>query len=673
MSATEIADAYVALYVRMPGVQKDIERSLGGSEVGRATEKSGRGIGAKLTSAIGGVVKGGLITVGAVAAAGMGAALVKGLGRLGALDEATAKLTGLGHNAVAVDQIMTNALAAVKGTAFGMGEAATTAAGAVAAGIKPGQELEGVLTSVANSAAAAGVGMDEMGSIYNKVASLGKAGNDVLQQVADRGIPIYQTLADQLGVTTEEVFKMASAGQIGFEEFEEAMSSASGTVAEEMGTTLPGASSNFLASLGRIGAGFLGGIYPLIAPLITAITGALGPVEAIAASVGEKFGDFLAPIIESIIDMLEGGFDLSGFLEMAAALSPLGLAFKALQPVIPVVMDAFAQLAPVLGGALMGVLDAILPLISKLSVILGETLAAVLPSLMPLFTTLGTVIEGLVPVFTVLAEYWGDLAEMLMPLLAEVIAALVPIILTLLEALIPLIDPILAMMMPLIDLVKLILPPLIDLFVWLIEYALLPLQLALDAVIPIIVGVVEALSSYLVPIIETVTAVMGGLITFLTGVFSGNWEQAWQGIQDVFSGIWQGIQDIAKGAVNFIIDLINGVIGAINGLAGGLSDATGGAINLSIPTIPCLAEGGILNARPGGHVVRMAEAGHAEAALPLGGPKYVQFTDDIAAKLNSRTPAHDDGPIELGDKTIEKIAHAGVKYQRMHGWSGGDA
>ena len=69
----------------------------------------------------------------------------------------------------------------------------------------------------------------------------------------------------------------------------------------------------------------------------------------------------------------------------------------------------------------------------------------------------------------------------------------------------------------------------------------------------------------------------------------------------------------------------------------------------------------------------MAEAGYAEAALPLGGPKYVQFTDDIAAKLNSRTPTHDGGPIELGDKSIEKIAQAGVKYQRMDSWSRGDA
>src|SRR5699024_9149666 len=128
----------------------------------------------------------------------------------------------------------------------------STAAGAVAAGIKPGQELEGVLKSVANSAAATGTDMAEMGGIFNKVASTGKAQNDVLSAVADRGLPIYQALADQLGVTADEVFKMASAGEIGFDQFEQAMKSAAGTVAEELGGTTMGTLDNLgAAKIGR--------------------------------------------------------------------------------------------------------------------------------------------------------------------------------------------------------------------------------------------------------------------------------------------------------------------------------------------------------------------------------------------------------------------------------------
>ena len=67
-------------------------------------------------------------------------ALFKGGQRLVAIDDATNKLEGLGHSAKEVQRIMDNALASVKGTAFGLDEAATTAAGAVASGIQPGKQ-----------------------------------------------------------------------------------------------------------------------------------------------------------------------------------------------------------------------------------------------------------------------------------------------------------------------------------------------------------------------------------------------------------------------------------------------------------------------------------------------------------------------------------------------------
>src|SRR5690606_34415353 len=134
-----------------------------------------------------------------------------------------------------VDTIMSNALESVRGTSHGLGEAAGVAAQAVAAGIKPGRELEGVLGTVANTASAAGVSMEEMGSVFAKAATQANGvQNDVISQLADRGIPIYQALADQLGVTAGEVFNLASSGKINFEQFAAAATKASGTVAAEM-------------------------------------------------------------------------------------------------------------------------------------------------------------------------------------------------------------------------------------------------------------------------------------------------------------------------------------------------------------------------------------------------------------------------------------------------------
>src|SRR5699024_12863086 len=108
--------------------------------------------------------KAGVAGVGLAAGGALAGSITKGLGRLTGIENAQAKLAGLGNDAKSVDSIMDNALASVTGTSFGRGEAATTAAGAVASGIEPGQELEGVLKSVANSAAATGTDVAELGS-----------------------------------------------------------------------------------------------------------------------------------------------------------------------------------------------------------------------------------------------------------------------------------------------------------------------------------------------------------------------------------------------------------------------------------------------------------------------------------------------------------------------------
>lgn len=643
---TEIADAYIALYAKMPGVKNDITNALGGSEVSGAVEKSGKGMGGKLLGGLSSVVKGGVIAVGATMAAGIGVALVKGFGRLQAIDGADKKLTGLGHSAEAVDQIMQNAMASVRGTAFGLGDASGVAASIVAAGIKPGEELEKVLKSVANSAAAAGTDLGDMGSIYSKVASVGKAQNDVLQQVADRGVPIYQALGTQLGVTTEEVFKMASAGKIGFAEFEQAMTSASGTVAEEMGKTLPGATANFFASLGRIGANLMSGIYPFLGPLVAAVTAALSPLEGRAAEIGQKIADLVGPGLQFITDTLNGGFDLSGFLDILSVLSPLGMAFKVLEPILPMLLDSFMQIAGVVGGAVSEVFQAILPTIIELAGVFSGVLATVLPTLLPVIQQLAgvfgevlvavaplvgelvgallpvvgllvPVIAALLPPFMALISALMPIVQAILPILSTLIQQLAPIFLMLVAAVLPLLTPILSLITPLLDLVMIILPPLVQLIGFLATVIATGLQLALSYLIPMITGVVDAISSFLIPIIDYLVGHFEALTTFLTGVFTGNWEMAWQGVQDIFSNMWQGMQDIGKGAINFIIDLINSAIAGINGLAGGISDLTGGAIDLKIGEIPRLAEGGIVSKRPGGMTAVIGEGRYDEAVVPL--------------------------------------------------------
>lgn len=65
MSATEIANAYVALYTKMPGVEGDIRRSLGGAEA--QFDEAGSAGGRKFSgAAAAAIAAGALVVAGAV-------------------------------------------------------------------------------------------------------------------------------------------------------------------------------------------------------------------------------------------------------------------------------------------------------------------------------------------------------------------------------------------------------------------------------------------------------------------------------------------------------------------------------------------------------------------------------------------------------------------------------
>ena len=95
--------------------------------------------------------------------------------------------------------------------------------------------------------------------------------------------------------------------------------------------------------------------------------------------------------------------------------------------------------------------------------------------------------------------------------------------------------------------------------------------------------------------------------------------RVFQGIGNVAKGALNGILGFIEGYINFLISGINGLLNRINTL---LSAGRTVGINVQVPTIPTLsiprlAEGGIVMPRPGGVLANIAEAGQAEAVIPL--------------------------------------------------------
>ncbi|WP_204981714.1 peptidoglycan DD-metalloendopeptidase family protein [Mammaliicoccus sciuri] len=249
------------------------------------------------------ITKPAMVAGGALA----GITLSKGWSRLVEIDNAKAKLDGLGHSSQNVQKIMDNALESVKGTSFGLGEAATTASSAVAAGIKPGKELTRYLSLTGDAASIAGTSMGEMGSIINKVQTSNKAYNGELQQLSERGIPIYQWIAKEAGVTADEVFNMARDGEVSSKMFLDSIESNIGGAAKKMGEkSFTAGMSNMWAAVGRLGASFLdaggkgGGFFSKMKPLMANLTEGIDGLGGSAEAMGEKFGDAFSKIVDGI-------------------------------------------------------------------------------------------------------------------------------------------------------------------------------------------------------------------------------------------------------------------------------------------------------------------------------------------------------------------------------------
>lgn len=110
--------------------------------------------------------------------------------------------------------------------------------------------------------------------------------------------------------------------------------------------------------------------------------------------------------------------------------------------------------------------------------------------------------------------------------------------------------------------------------------------------------------------------IMGGVLTLALRLRS-----AWDTITGAVSAAWNGLAGIIKGAINLIIGLINGFIGFVNGIQIHIPSFDIGPVQtpafdwwgLGIPTIPYLAEGGIITQPT---LAILGEQG-PEAVIPL--------------------------------------------------------
>ena len=361
-----------------------------------------------------------------------------------------------------------------------------------------------------------------------------------------------------------------------------------GAVAAGLGTLKVGALASKLGFLQMKGGvleaakSFLGFKSNIAASTASALTGG-SSIKTLGTILGGLGGKIL-PIIGilsalSIIFLKLNGEDISGFIE------PFKTAFEDLKPVLA---DAMAQFQT-LGKEM-------LPLIIKaaqdLAPLLGQIVTAVLPVIITLIQNLTPIITQLVKDLLPVAL---DIITTILPILASIISDVLPIATTLLQSLLPIIGQLVNDVLPIfITVIETLLPPIKDLI-----NAVLPVLMSvLQAIMPVVQMLASLFSDVLgaaiegiKPVIEALTGILKGVIDFITGIFTGDWSKAWDGVVSIFKNIIDGIVAIFKFPINLIIDGINRFLSGLNCVK--IPDWVPGigGMGINIPLIPKLEKG----------------------------------------------------------------------------------
>lgn len=287
------------------------------------------------------------------------------------IEQAKFMFKGLG---IDVQAGMDSALDAVRGTAFGLDEAAKAAAQFGASGIAVGKDMTGALRGVAGAAAMTGSSFTEIADIFAGVAGTGKLTNQDLMQFATRGLNAAAALGKQMGKSEAQIHEMATNGEIDFKTFAGAMDEAFGKHSQEANQTYAGALANVHAAMSRLGAAFIApkltqmrDIFNALSPVIDNVTASLKPVidtfTWFGAIGSQKVVEFLNKLDFSKINIAMPNF--------AAAIAN---AFKGVGQIIDTVRSAFRDIFPADSGSVIIKISEAVKSFSERLIMGGETL-----------------------------------------------------------------------------------------------------------------------------------------------------------------------------------------------------------------------------------------------------------------------------------------------------------
>lgn len=298
--------------------------------------------------------------LGAITAVG-GIVGAFGWGRLVSLDSAKAQLEGLGYSAKEVEDISAQVMTAIEGTTMTMGEGVSVAAGALAAGVEEGAELENYIKMVGNAAVGANRPIDEMATIFNRVEGSGRVMTEELNMIED-GMPGFsKKMADHMGVSLEAFRKMVTEGKVSSEDFMTVMEDHAGGMAEAYADTWQGMVLNTKAWIGILGENLLSGVFEQSKDSLNEFLGILSSEKAQewATETGEKISTAFGKIINTVKGAITWFGELSSeqrrlmgvIAGLVVAAGPMLMAFGSFMSLLGNIFAVFSPVLTAIGKA----------------------------------------------------------------------------------------------------------------------------------------------------------------------------------------------------------------------------------------------------------------------------------------------------------------------------------
>jgi len=283
-----------------------------------------------------GMVKGvgrGMTTALTVPLVGIGAAAVKSAAQLETLETSFISLTGGAKQAA---DMMQNLNRFTAKTPFQIENVANAARQLIASGTEVGQ-VNDQLQFLGDIAATSGVSIEEIAAIFAKVNAKGKVELENLNQLAERGIPIFDALAEATGLPADKL----GAGAVSVEQFNKTLSNfaqeggfAAGAM-ERLSGTAAGKFSTAMDNLKLAGAELVKGLMPTISRILDGIT-----------SMAQRF-TALGESTKNTILVIAGVLGAAG---------PIAMAVAALMPVFAALTGPIGLVVLAIGAIVTGVL-----------------------------------------------------------------------------------------------------------------------------------------------------------------------------------------------------------------------------------------------------------------------------------------------------------------------------